>query len=215
MQRPSDLDAPSRQDYVAIMEDFDTEIGKLLDALAARGLDQRTLVVFVSDNGGEWLSRNDPFFSRKDTVWEGGIRVPALWRWPGVLPAGVTSSQVGITMDLTATFLAAAGVGPRPEWRLEGRDLIPLLSGRQAASSRTLFWRVVRADTRQKAVRDGALKYVQDGGLEYLFDVTVDPAERVNLTATRPRDVQRLRALVDAWEKDVDGEARAAAKPAP
>ena len=215
MQRPSDPDAPSRHDYVTIMEDFDSEIGKLLDALSARGLDRRTLVVFISDNGGEWLSRNDPFFSRKDTVWEGGIRVPALLRWPGVLPAGTTSSQVGITMDLTATFLAAAGVMPQPDWRLEGRDLVPLLSGRQPPTPRTLFWRVTRADARQKAVRDGALKYVEDGGLEYLFNVAVDPGERANLTARQPRDVQRLRALVAAWEKDVDGEARAAAKPAP
>lgn len=213
MQRPSDTDAPTRADYAAIMEDLDTQVGVLLDALVARGLDRRTLVVFVSDNGGEWLSRNDPLFSRKDAVWEGGIRVPALWRWPGVLPAGVTSAQAGITMDLTATFLAAAGVVPSSDWRLEGRDLLPVLAKGQAVVPRTLYWRVVRGDTRQKAVRDGALKYVQDGGLEYLFDVAVDPAERVNLTATRPRDTQRLRTLVDAWEKDVDGEARAAAKP--
>lgn len=213
MQRPSDADAPSRADYVAIMEDLDTEVGKLLDVLAARGLERRTLVVFVSDNGGEWLSRNDPLFSRKDTVWEGGIRVPALWRWPGMIPAGGTSSQVGITMDLTATFLAAAGVTAAADWRLEGRDLLPILTNRQATAPRTLYWRVVRGDTRQKAVREGDLKYVQDGGLEYLFNVATDPAERVNLTATRPRDAQRLRALSEIWEKDVDNEAKVAAKP--
>jgi arylsulfatase A-like enzyme len=209
-QRPSDAGAPARHAYVEIMEDFDTEIGRLLDAVAARGLERQTLVVFVSDNGGEWLSRNDPFFSRKDTVWEGGIRVPALLRWPGVLPAGVSSPQVGITMDLTATLLAAAGVSPQPDWRLEGRDLLPILAGREGTAERTLYWRVVRPDARQKAVRRGNLKYVQDAGLEYLFDVHVDPAERVDLASRQPDRLRSLRALVEAWEADVDAEARLA-----
>ena len=102
MQQPSDDNAPARADYVAIMEDFDREIGKVLDAIRVQGLEQNTLVIFTSDNGGEWLSRNDPFFNRKDTVWEGGIRVPAIVRWPGVVPADTVTSQVGITMDFTA-----------------------------------------------------------------------------------------------------------------
>jgi arylsulfatase A-like enzyme len=93
-QQPADPSPPSRQDYVAIVEDADRGVGRLLAAIDREGLGGNTLVIFVSDNGGEWLSRNDPFFHRKDTVWEGGIRVPAIFRWPGVLPAGSTSNQV-------------------------------------------------------------------------------------------------------------------------
>jgi arylsulfatase A-like enzyme len=73
----------TRTDYAAILERADQGVGKILATLAARGLDRNTLVVFMNDNGGEWLSRNAPLFHRKDSVWEGGIRVPAIMRWPG------------------------------------------------------------------------------------------------------------------------------------
>ena len=88
----------------------DDGIGAILSALDRHDIAKHTLVIFTSDNGGEWLSRNAPLFHRKFTLWEGGIRVPALLRWPGTLPVGVTSRQVGMTMDLTATILDAAGV---------------------------------------------------------------------------------------------------------
>ena len=111
LQVAADENPPSRADYAAMVEDMDAGIGRILDALAARGLTGNTLVVFTSDNGGEWLSRNAPFFHRKDTVWEGGIRVPAIVRWPTVVPAGRTLSQVAVTMDLSATFVAGCGRG--------------------------------------------------------------------------------------------------------
>jgi arylsulfatase A-like enzyme len=200
-QDPSDKDAPTRAAYVEILEDFDAEVGKLLDALQARKLDRSTLVVFVSDNGGEWLSRNDPLFNRKDTVWEGGIRVPGILRWPGVLPAGVVSPQVGITMDLSASFVALAGAS-RPDLQLEGIDLVSTLA-KGVPVERTLFWRVVRPDTRQYAVRSGDWKYVEDGGKRFLFDVRADPAERNDLAGRDPARVAAMRAQVAAWEKDV------------
>jgi arylsulfatase A-like enzyme len=212
MQHPSDEGAPSRADYAAIMEDFDREIGKVLDALRERGLERDTLVIFTSDNGGEWLSRNDPFFHRKDTVWEGGIRVPAIVRWPGVVPADRVTPQVGITMDLTATLLALAGVR-QSDLRLEGIDLMASLT-RGATTERTLYWRVNRPpDLKQRAVRQGDYKFVEDGGLRFLFDVRRDPGERHDLVGRDPGRVKALRALVAAWEKDVDTEA-AALKPA-
>jgi arylsulfatase A-like enzyme len=207
MQHPSDDQAPRRAAYVEIMEDFDREIGRVLEALRARGLDRNTLVVFVSDNGGEWLSRNDPLFNRKDTVWEGGIRVPAILRWPGVLPANRVSGQVGITMDITASLVAAAGV-TRGDLRLEGMDLVSMLATDRAAT-RDLFWRVVRTDTRQRAMRSGDYKYVEDGGLRFLFNVRTDLAERNDLAKAEPARVAAMRARVAEWERDVDGEATA------
>ena len=190
------------------MEDFDREIGKVLDAVRVIGLEQNTLVVFMSDNGGEWLSRNDPFFHRKDTVWEGGIRVPAIVRWPGVVPAGKVTPQVAITMDLTATLLAIAGAS-RPGLRLEGIDLLPALT-RGQTTDRTLFWRVYRPpDARQRAVRQGDYKFIEDGGLRMLFNVRADPGERHDLAAREPARLKAMRELVIAWEKDVDAEAEA------
>ena len=128
-QQAADPDPPSRKDYVDIVEDADEGIGRILDAIDRRQLAQNTLVIFISDNGGEWLSRNAPYFHRKDTLWEGGIRVPAILRWPGVLPPAATSNQVAMTMDLTATILKAAGADIRNA-KLEGIDLLPLLAGR-------------------------------------------------------------------------------------
>jgi arylsulfatase A-like enzyme len=209
MQYPSDDNAPTRADYVAIMEDFDREIGKVLEAVRAQGLAQNTLVIFTSDNGGEWLSRNDPFFHRKDTVWEGGIRVPAIVRWPGVVRADSVTPQVGVTMDFTATFLALAGVS-RPDLKLEGIDLMASLT-RGESVERILYWRVVRPDVKQRAVRQGEFKFIEDGGLRLLYNVRTDPEERHDLAGRDPSRVKAMRALVSAWEKDVDEEAKAGA----
>jgi arylsulfatase A-like enzyme len=95
-------------------------------------------VIFTNDNRGEWLSHGGPLFHRKGSVWEGGIRVPAIVRWPGRIPAGRVSRQVGLTMDLTASMLAAAGATVPAGTRLEGIDLLPILAGRAPETERTL-----------------------------------------------------------------------------
>jgi arylsulfatase A-like enzyme len=88
---------------------MDEGVGRVLAALDRLGLRQNTIVIFTNDNGGEWLSDSGPLFHHKGSVWEGGIRVPAIIRWPGHIPAGGVSAQVGLTMDLTASILAATG----------------------------------------------------------------------------------------------------------
>ena len=104
---PHEDGTSTRADYVAMMERADQGVGRILRTLDRLGSRGNTIVIFTNDNGGEWLSRNAPLFHRKWTLWEGGIRVPALVRWPGRIPAGQVSPQVGITMDLTASILAA------------------------------------------------------------------------------------------------------------
>jgi arylsulfatase A-like enzyme len=205
-QQAADPNPPTRSDYVEIVEDADVGIGRILEAIEQQGLAPNTLVIFISDNGGEWLSRNAPFFHRKDTLWEGGVRVPAILRWPGVLPSGRTSSQVAITMDLTATILHAAGADTR-DARLEGIDLVPLLRGTSPSLERTLFWRVSMATRQQRSVRSGDWKLLVDGTIQMLFDVRRDPGERNDLAARHPEIVRKLQAQIEAWEKDVDGEA--------
>lgn len=206
--QPHDPDTSSRTDYVAMVERVDRGVGRILEAIDRLGLARNTLVVFTNDNGGEWLSRNAPFFHRKQTVWEGGIRVPMLARWPGRIPAGRVSGQVGLTMDLTATFLAVAGVAVPAGLQLEGMDLMPVLTGASTEVERTLFWRVT-GQRNQRAVRRGDWKLLLDGAIVLLYDVRADPGERNDLASQRQDVARQLRPLIAAWEKDVDAEAKA------
>ena len=203
-QMPDDPSPATRRDYVQMLERADQGVGTVLAALDRNNLAQNTLVVFTNDNGGEWLSRNAPLSHRKATLWEGGIRVPLILRWPGRLPRGRTSGQVAITMDLSASILEAAGVVLPDGFRPEGISLLPVLAGRGPLVERRLFWRIARPERQQKAVRAGSWKLLVDGGLYLLFDLNADPGERHDLAAQHPELVVRLKALLADWEKDVD-----------
>jgi arylsulfatase A-like enzyme len=191
-----------------MLERADAGVGQILQKLAALGLERNTLVIFTNDNGGEWLSRNAPLFNRKATLWEGGIRVPAIFRWPGRLPAGKVSDQAGIFMDLTASILAATNTPVPPEARLEGINLLPILEGRSAQVERTLFWRTQN----QKAVRKGDWKLLANGNLLFLFNLRTDISERTDLAAQRIDVIREMRPLIAAWETDVDAERKTATR---
>ena len=208
----TDENPGTRADYVKIMERADQGVGQILSTIDRLRLSPNTLVIFTNDNGGEWLSRNAPLYNRKFTLYEGGIRVPALMRWPGRIPAGIVSQQVGITMDLTATMLAASGATVPAETKLEGIDLLPLLRAGSQPQSRTLFWRVTTGGLNQRAVRDGNWKLLTEGTARLmLFDVARDVGEREDLSASNAAVVRRLHQQLLAWEKDVDAEAKARA----
>jgi len=206
--QPEERDTATRRDYVAILERADQGVGRILEALKQRGLDRNTLVIYMQDNGGEWLSRNAPLFNRKGTLWEGGIRVPAIFRWPGHLPAGRTSAQVGIVQDVTASILAATGAPVPASARPDGINLLPMLEGRSAVTERTLFFRFMIGNTKQLAVRQGPWKLLVDGAKRYVFDLTRDPGERNDLASQRQDLAQRLRPLIAAWEAEVDADAK-------
>jgi len=206
---PMDDSTSTRADYIAMLERADQGVGRILKALDSLGLRQNTIVIFTNDNGGEWLSRNTPLFHHKGTVWEGGIRVPAILRWPGHIPAGRVSGQVGITMDLTASILAATRTSVPDDARLEGIDLFPVLEGRAPAIERTLFWRVVGARP-QRAVRSGDWKLLFDGPRALLFNLRTDIGERNNVIGERSDIARRLRPLLAAWQADVEDEAKRA-----
>jgi arylsulfatase A-like enzyme len=160
-----------------MVRSMDDGIGRVLGALRRARLERDTLVIFTSDNGGERYSFNWPFSFQKLYLFEGGIRVPAIVRWPGVVPAGSVTDQAAVTMDWTATILAAAGVPVDPAQPLDGENLLPVLRGERAAYDRALFWR-----TRTRAAaRIGHWKYVQEGGAEHLYDIAVDLGEKTDL----------------------------------
>jgi arylsulfatase A-like enzyme len=138
------------------------------------------------------------------TLWEGGVRVPAILSWPARLPRGRVSRQVAITMDLTATICAAAGVAPPPDRPLEGIDLLPVLSNKTPEQTRTVFWRYQHAPVSQKSVRQGKWKYLRDSNYDLLFDLESDPGERKDLSFEHPDKVAELKKLLRDWESDVD-----------
>lgn len=193
----------TRRDYAQMLERIDQGIGQMLGALERQGVADNTLFIFSSDNGGERLSNNAPLFNHKMTLWEGGIRVPCLMRWPARLPKGKVVRQPAITMDLTATILAAAGAKPPAERPLDGIDLLPILTGAQPQVERTFFWRVDRTGRKQKAVRHGSWKYMQDDMVEMLFDLDKDISERTDLAYRQPEVLARLKKLLADWEGDL------------
>jgi arylsulfatase A-like enzyme len=181
---------------------LDEAVGRLMAALAETGMAERTLVIFTSDNGGLQHSNMGGLARRKGHVWEGGIRVPAFARWPGVIPPGVTTIQVASTLDWSATILAAARVAPSPKHPLDGIDLLPVLGGRESPRERTIFWRTSQR-TDQGAVRQGGWKYLRDDQREYLFDLVLDPGEREDRKADEPERFQRLKSAYAAWARNM------------
>lgn len=199
----------SRAIYKAMVERIDHGVGMMLAELEKQGIADNTLVVFSSDNGGERYSRNAPLFHHKATVWEGGIRVPCLMRWPAKLPKGKVTAQMGITMDLHATFLAAAGVTAAAPKPLDGIDLLPLITGEAKPIDRTFFWRIDRTNRKQRAIRQGQWKYINDGNtMDLLFDLSTDIGERTNLGYQHPEILEDLKSKLKAWEAEIDATER-------
>jgi N-acetylgalactosamine-6-sulfatase len=195
----------SREKYRSMVEAMDAGVGTVLAALTEAGVADRTLVLFASDNGGPKHARNAPLSGGKGGLYEGGIRVPCLARWPGVLPAGVESDIPAVTFDLTASVLRAAGAEPMKQ--LAGVDVLRLVVEKKPGPARPLFWRARRGDVTWWAVRDGSLKYVArrtgDRTEEHLFDLNNDPGEKDDLVGRRPDDVGRLMKLLADWEREV------------
>jgi arylsulfatase A-like enzyme len=204
---PTDLETSTRADYAAMVEHLDAQIGELLAVIDRAGIAEETIVIFTNDNGGEWLSSSAPFFGRKWTVFEGGIRVPAIVRWPNRIPAGTVSDQVGITMDLTASILGVTGAPVPAEAQLEGVNLFPVWEGRAPELERTLFWRAGNGPGKRTAVRRGDWKVVVDGIHTYVFNLRTDLSERNDLARVRQDVAQQLRPLITEWEAMVDAEA--------
>lgn len=192
----------SPETYARMVESLDAGIGRVLDALAAHGLEGNTLVIFTSDNGGERFSDMGPLRGAKMTLWEGGIRVAAAARWPGIIPAGTETDQVAVTMDWTATLLAAAGIELDADAAPDGIDLMPVLTGAAAPSARELFWRTYQR-TRHKAMRGGDWKYLATEDGEFLFDLETDPGETRDRKDDQPDLFERFRAAYARWEARV------------
>jgi arylsulfatase A-like enzyme len=191
-----DYDGGSMKTYAAMVTRLDQQVGRVLAAIDATGQASNTIVVFTSDNGGERFGFTWPFNGKKEELLEGGLRIPAILRWPGKVKPRTTSNQVAITMDWIPTFLAAAGAQADPAYPLDGIDLGPTLGGQTV--SRKLYWRF--KFNQQKAMRDGDMKFLEIAGNQFLFNVVDDPQERANLKARQPEVFARMVADYVAWE---------------
>jgi uncharacterized sulfatase len=208
--------------YADVVEELDWSMGRILDTLREEGLEERTLVIFTSDNG-PWRNLPPRMYETepverwdagttgalrgaKGTTWEGGLRVPAILRWPGRIPPGQVTAELATTMDLHATILALAGAAP-PRRPLDGQDIWPLLA-ESAASPREHFYyfmldhlEAVRDATWKLRIASIAEEYVSqelqtgDEPVEtLLFDLRSDPYERFDVADQHPDVVARLRA---------------------
>jgi N-acetylgalactosamine-6-sulfatase len=190
-----------------MVECMDKGIGKILKTLNDKNITDNTLIIFMSDNGANKTGNNRPFSGYKGNLFEGGIRVPCIVKWPGVLEEGIVSNQACITLDFSRSIVRAAGTKPLRNRPFDGIDILQALETNQPVPKRTLFWRARRGERTRKAVRDGSLKYIRlqegDDVKEYLFDIERDPAEKNNLFSERKEDVQKLKILLKSWEEKV------------
>jgi len=195
------LDGGTIHIYHEMIRQMDEGIGRVLDALDAGGLDQDTLVVFTSDNGGERFSDNWPLVGGKMDLTEGGIRVPCIARWPKVIAAGSVSAQHHLTMDWTATMLAAAGVVADLTCPLDGISLQPALTSAEHRFERPMYWRMKHRT--QRALREGRWKYLKVDDNEYLFDIEADERERANLAKKEPGRLVAMRSAWETWDQSM------------
>ena len=192
-----DYDGGSLETYARIVRQLDLQVGRVVQSLESAGIANNTIVIFTSDNGGERFSDTWPFSGKKTELLEGGIRIPAIVRWPGRIRAGTVTEQVMISMDWFPTLLEFAGTQPDSKYPPDGISIVPTLTQNAAPVPRKLFWRY-KANA-QRAIREGDMKWLKIGNNDFLFNVAADPLERANLKNRMPDVYKRLIAEYEDW----------------
>ena len=198
---------PKRRAYVAQVSLLDDAIGETLEALRESGQEERTLVFFFSDNGGPIGpngSVNTPLRDAKGSVYEGGIHVPFVMRWPAELKAGTRYEAAVSSLDVFATALGVAGAALPPDRGFDSVDLIPYLTGAKAgAPHAALFWRAQRGQWAARSGAEGWKLVRQAGKPDELYRLDVDPGETNDLATKEPARVAALSAEIAAWDRQM------------
>jgi arylsulfatase A-like enzyme len=224
LERFTAIEDEKRRTYAAMVSAMDDAIGRVLATVRSAGLEENTLIVFLSDNGGPTAvnaSSNLPLRGVKGEIREGGIRSPFFVQWKGKLPAGQTYDPMVISLDVAPTLLEAAGMDPPPTAKFDGASLLPYLTGKASTAPHdTLYWRFSfppnRPERYKWAIRRGNWKLltdidgnrsqrdedVTDGNLK-LVDLSRDIAETHDLSQQRPEKRAELLAAWKKWNSDL------------
>ena len=206
---------PSNPAYAALLDEVDRSVGAILDHLKKRGLDEETVVVLASDNGGlrQWFvgggdvaTSNAPLRSEKGTLYEGGIRVPLVVQWPDEVAAASVCRVPVSSVDFLPTFLEIAGA-KKPEQPLDGVSLLPLLKKSGSIERRALYWHYPHYHHSRpaSAVRVGNYKLIEfyDTGEHELYDLRADLFESSNQAGALPAKAKELLATLDEWRRKI------------
>jgi arylsulfatase A len=200
--------------YAAMIESVDQSVGRVLDTLKELRLEQNTLVIFTSDNGGfENATSNAPLRANKGAYYEGGIRVPLIIKWPGVTKPGQVRAEPVISTDFYPTCLAAAGQPLRPHQHVDGLNLQHLLANGASLGRTALFWHYPHYNEHlfsvpSSVIRKGTWKLIEtfDPEAIELYNLADDLSETNNLAAVKPELVKELHRELDAWRREVGAE---------
>jgi arylsulfatase A len=205
-------DQVEKHRYLAVLTALDAAVGRVLQTLDHTGLSERTLVIFLSDMGavlrpdcGLGVASNGTLRDGAPSVYEGGVRVPAMVRWPSRLVAGSECPAVLSQLDLLPLCLSAAGVAMPSDRLLDGVNPLPWLGGQAGTPHESLVFEFEGAS----ALRTANLKLVRPSADKpwELYDLALDPSETRDLAPTRPKDVARLETLYDRWREDTKRDA--------
>jgi arylsulfatase A-like enzyme len=186
--------------YLASITCMDDAIGAILDRIERYGLADDTLVIFFSDNGGGGGSDNRPLRGGKSRMFDGGLRVPCIVRFPGRIPAGTVCDEFLTALEVFPTVLQAAGIDAPEDVVLDGFDMMPILAGEKPSPRREMFWQR-RAD---RAARVGNWKWVESQAGSGLFDLSSDISERHDLSKDRPDALEMLKTRFAQWKEAMD-----------
>jgi arylsulfatase A-like enzyme len=218
LARFANIEDQKRRTFAAQLSAMDDAIGTVLEKVRALGQEENTLIFFFSDNGGptpQTTSQNGPLRGFKSQTWEGGVRVAWLVQWKGHIPAGQVDNRPVIQLDILPTALAAVGVEAKPEWKLDGVNLLPYITGeKKNAPHDALYWRFGS----QIAIRKGPWKLVKapaPGALPRslgtnastegaeLYNLDTDIGESKNLATSEPEKLKELAAAWDKWNAEL------------
>lgn len=201
LERQLDRGVPKKlAAYYAALACMDRSIGRVLDWLEESGQSQNTLVLFMSDNGGSGNGGNLPLRGQKSTMWEGGLRVPFLARWPAVLPAGTVNDEFLTALEILPTIAHVAGAEAPANLELDGFDMLPVLRGTSKSPRSEMFWQR-RSD---KAARVGNWKWLESAKGSGLYDLANDPGESNDLSTANPAQLEQMRQRFAAWRLAMD-----------
>lgn len=202
LERVKHIKDESRRTYAAMVVGLDDAVGRILQQIRDDGLEEHTLIFFLSDNGGppeNNASDNTPLRGRKGMMWEGGIRVPFLAQWKGVIPAEQIYDRPVSSLDILPTILAAAGATSIATGPLDGTDIVPFLTGEKSGDPHeSLLWRIAERDI--WAIRRGDSKLLKQNDNIQLFDLEANIRETRDLSTQHPETRQQLQTHIDSWQ---------------